>query len=103
MRKINWKFILNNKGFFDIVLPVLAIAGIGAGVAEGVNALTSQPKPPAAPATPAASQAAAQNTAEAAQLQARKTFLSAGGQTDYTGGLGILTGSDLKAATLTGS
>ena len=57
--------------------------------------------PPALPAAP--SLATSAQTATSAQNAARVAALQSGGITDYTSGTGIVLGSDVKSATLTGS
>ena len=59
------------------------------------------PSPPALPAAP--SLATSAQTATDAQKAARVAALQSGGLTDYTGGSGIVLGSDVKSATLTGT
>ena len=99
---MNWKFIFNNKGFVDTVLPLLLAGLVGGGIAEGIGALTSSPKSPSqtAPTTP--SQSTANTTAAATVADQRATLLASGGVTDNTGGLGILTGADVKSSSLIG-
>lgn len=79
------------------------IALAGAGVAEGVNALTSTPKSPSSTAPALPSETAAASTAQAAQTQQRQSALAAGGQTNVTQGAGIILGSDVSSVTLVGS
>lgn len=100
MRKPNWKFICNNKGFFDIVLPVLIGGLAGAGIAEGISSISKSPKIPDAPATP--SQGAANQTGASTVADQRAAMLYAGGTTDMTGGLGVLTGENLSHSSLIG-
>ena len=57
--------------------------------------------PPALPPAPSLSTSA--QTATAQQNAARVAALQSGGLTDYTDGSGIVLGSDVKSATLTGS
>ena len=101
---MNWKFIFNNKGFVDTVLPLLLAGLAGGGIAEGIGALTSSAstKSPSqtAPTTP--SQSTANTTAAATVADQRATLLASGGVTDNTGGLGILTGADVKSSSLIG-
>lgn len=57
-----------------------------------------------APASlPAPSQATANQSAAALVADQRAALLTSGGVTDLTGGLGVLTGSDVNKTTLTGS
>lgn len=83
----------------DIIIGAL----LGAGVAEGANALTKgAPKSPAstAPATP---NAAAASTAASTNVNtSRAALLNSGGQTDETGGLGVLNGYDIATSALIG-
>ena len=97
MRKINFKFIFNNKGFIDIIIGAI----LGAGLAEGISALTSTPKAPSMPAAP--SLTSASDTANTAQTQQRQAALAAGGNTNVTSGTGIVLGSDVQSLTLVGS
>jgi hypothetical protein len=83
-----------------LVVAVAAGSAIG-GITESIIAASNKPKAPGAAAAPDPNAAAA--AAQAAQTDARKTFLASGGQTDFTGGLGILTGSDVSKSTLVGS
>jgi len=64
--------------------------------------LTSSPKSPSqtAPTTP--SQSTANTTAASTVSDQRATLLASGGQTDMTGGLGILTGSEIQSSSLIG-
>jgi hypothetical protein len=99
MRVINWKFIFNNKGFVDVIVGAI----IGAGLAESVNAMTSsKAKSPSstAPTTPTTADAstAASNTV----ASNRQAALLSGGNTDLTGGMGVLTGSDVSKTGLIG-
>lgn len=63
---------------------------------------SSSPKSPAdtAPALPSVSTAS--NTASTTVNNSRAALLASGGQTDETGGLGILTGSDVATSSLIG-
>jgi len=97
---MNWKFFLNNKGFFTVV-DVIIGAAIGFGAAEGIGALTSNPKQPASPTAPSTTTAAA--TATAAQTSQRQAALSSGGQTNVTSGSGIILGQDVSSVSLVGS
>ena len=85
-----------------MAVDVLIGALLGGGLAEGVSALTSSPKSPSqtAPTTP--SQSTANTTAAATVADQRATLLASGGQTDLTGGLGVLVGSDVKSSSLIG-
>ena len=83
----------------------LIITALAVGAAtEGIMALTSaaSTKSPSqtAPTTP--SQSTANTTAAATVADQRATLLASGGVTDNTGGLGILTGSDIKSSSLIG-
>lgn len=88
-------------GFSIAVIGAAVLAG--GGIAEGINALTSTPKSPSVTAPTAPTETAAANTATAAQTQARQQALMAGGQTNVTGGSGIILGSDVHSVTLVGS
>ena len=83
-------------------VPFIIAAVAGAALGEGIMALTSSPKSPSqtAPTTP--SQSTANTTAAATVADQRATLLASGGVTDNTGGLGILTGSDIKSSSLIG-
>jgi hypothetical protein len=86
-----------------ISIPSLILGGVLAGGAvAGIEALTNQPKSPSqtAPTTP--SQSTANTTAAATVADQRATLLASGGVTDNTGGLGILTGADVKSSSLIG-
>lgn len=88
----------------------MAITGIiaaiaGAGIVEGVSALTSSSKTasqgPAQATLP--SETTASSSAQTAQTQSRQSALAAGGGTNVTSGSGIILGSDVSAITLVGS
>ena len=83
-------------------VPFIIAAVAGAALGEGIEALTSSPKSPSqtAPTTP--SQSTANTTAAATVADQRATLLASGGVTDNTGGLGILTGADVKSSSLIG-
>lgn len=99
-RRINWKFICNNKGFADIIIAL--VAGLAAGgIAEGISALSSSPKTPGLPATPSLDSAS--TTAQADQTAQRRALLAAGGNTNITNGTGIVLGSDVNSVSLVGS
>jgi hypothetical protein len=85
-----------------MAIDVLIGALVGGALTEGVSALTSSPKSPSqtAPTTP--SQSTANTTAAATVADQRATLLASGGVTDNTGGLGILTGADVKSSSLIG-
>lgn len=59
------------------------------------------PSAPLPPPSPSATNAT--NAANATVADQRAALLYAGGQTDYTGGLGILTGSDISSKSLIGN
>jgi hypothetical protein len=84
-----------------VTAVITSVVAAVAGITESIIASTDKPKSPSSPAAPSTSTAA--EAAKSAQLENRKTFLAAGGQTDFTGGLGILTGSDVGKSTLVGS
>lgn len=75
----------------------------GAGVGEGISALSGSGKSsvPGLPAIP--SMASASDTSQEAQKQQRRSALIAGSQTNITGGSGIVLGSDVNSVTLVGS
>lgn len=81
---------------------LLGAALVGGGIAEGINALSfgSKNKGPEQVALPDENKAKADASATVADQ--RRTLLASGGQTDYTGGTGILTGSDTTKTTLLG-
>lgn len=85
------------------VIPIIIAAVAGAGIAEGINALetSGKNKQPALPAVPSLDSAA--TTAQGAQTTARQAALAGGGQTNITGGSGIILGSDVSSLTLVGS
>ena len=76
--------------------------GLIGGPLENMIGNSMNPKSPSqtAPATP--SQSTANTTAAATVADQRATLLASGGVTDNTGGLGILTGSDVKSSSLIG-
>jgi hypothetical protein len=82
----------------DIIIGAL----LGAGVGLGAESLLNKPKSPSdtAPDVPNTSNAsaAASNTV----TSNRAALLASGGQTDETGGLGILNGSDVATTSLIG-
>lgn len=80
---------------------VLALAGLaGAGVAETISGMSKAPSQPTQPTLP--NSQTADNNSQATVANQRQILLAAGGQTDYTGGLGVLTGSDVSKSTLVG-
>lgn len=82
----------------DVIIGAL----LGGAVGLGAESLLSQPKSPSAtaPSTPSASTAS--TAASTTVANNRATLLASGGQTDETGGLGILTGSDVATTSLIG-
>jgi hypothetical protein len=76
--------------------------GIGGPLINDITKAFSPVKSPASTAPTAPSQAAANTSAAATVSDSRAAMLNAGGQTDMTGGLGILTGSDVKSSSLIG-
>lgn len=82
------------------ILTILAIAGAGAGVGSIISGMGSTPKAPDQAALPDPNKAAVD--AQATQANQRRILLTSGGQTDYTGGTGVLTGSDVSKTTLLG-
>lgn len=88
------------------VLPLLfnvALAGLaGAGIAEGISALTSHSKSPSSTSPTLPDQGTANKTAAATVADQRAAMLYSGGQTDMTGGLGVLTGEDISKTGLIG-
>ena len=82
---------------------IITALAVGAAT-EGIMALTSSAstKSPSqtAPTTP--SQSTSNTTAAATVADQRATLLASGGVTDNTGGLGILTGADVKSSSLIG-
>jgi hypothetical protein len=88
-------------------IPAIAIA-IGAiggafAIGEGINALTHSPKNPSDTAPTLPTEISASNTAQQAQTQQRQAALAAGGNTNVTGGSGIILGQDVNSVTLVGS
>lgn len=78
----------------------LAGAGIGAGAAQLFSGSQDSPNMPNPPALPDPNQAS-QDAAKKITNQ-REILLRSGGQTDYTGGTGVLTGTDVSKTTLLG-
>lgn len=79
----------------------LVIGGlVGFGASEVISGMTKTPSGPdkAALPDPTKASASASNTV----ANQRATLLAAGGQTDFTGGLGVLTGSDVSKTSLVG-
>lgn len=94
---MKWKWILNNKGLFDIIPGLQGLSPL--------HAITEALKPPASPAStapPVPNQSAASAAASTSVNTSRAALLASGGQTDETGGLGILTGSDVANTSLIG-
>ena len=75
---------------------------VGGGIAEGINALTNKPKSLSDTALALPDQNKANKDAAAQVADQRAVLLNAGGVTDYTGGLGVLTGSDVTKTSLIG-
>ena len=96
-RKINWRFIFNENGFFTAVFLGLAGFAIGEMFSSSSSSKNNSPAQAPLPSIQASSQ-----TAQASQGQSRAAALAAGGLTDYTGGTGIVLGSDVKSACLIG-
>ena len=86
----------------ETVIASLTGGAFVGGAEAGMKALFSPPKSPSqtAPTTP--SQSTANTTAAATVADQRATLLASGGVTDNTGGLGILTGADVKSSSLIG-
>lgn len=84
-----------------IVIAAIAAGAAGFSISELVSGLSEGSKAsleqPALPDASKASAAAATTVADQ-----RAALLQAGGVTDYTGGLGVLTGSDVSKTTLIG-
>ena len=79
----------------------LVIGGLaGFGIEEVVQGMSKSPSQPAQAALP--NSTIAQTNANTTVANQRATLLAAGGQTDVTGGLGVLTGSDVSKTTLVG-
>lgn len=79
----------------------LVLGGLGGfGIAEAVSGVSKSPSGPDKAALP--DTGAAEKSAAATVANQRQTLLAAGGQTDYTGGLGVLTGADVSKSTLLG-
>lgn len=79
---------------------VIGAAGIGFGASQlmsGMDDIPSAPDPVTPPDPMKAEQAA-----KAKLMDQRKILLATGGQTDYTSGTGVLTGTDVSKTTLLG-
>jgi len=86
------------------ILAGTAIVGGVAGLAEGIVGMTEASSKDGQPAQAAApSTATAQQTATEAQTAQRRSALAAGGETNVTGGSGIILGSDISSISLVGS
>ena len=86
--------------FVELAAIATALGGVvEGGLALGSAASTKSPSQ-TAPTTP--SQSTANTTAAATVADQRATLLASGGVTDNTGGLGVLTGSDVKSSSLIG-
>lgn len=79
----------------------LVLGGLGGfGIAEAVQGMSKSPSAPAQAALP--DSGTATDKANSKTSNTRQLLLASGGQTDYTGGLGVLTGSDVSKSTLVG-
>lgn len=72
----------------------------GGGIANVVSALMNQPEKPEQGQLPTA--ADAKKIATTDQANQRRLLLAGGGNTDVTGGTGVLTGADVTKSTLLG-
>lgn len=80
---------------------VVAAVAVGFGASELIQGMNDTPDSPPAPGTlPDANKA--QVNAKNQLMDQRKTLLASGGQTDYTAGTGVLTGTDVSKTTLLG-
>lgn len=82
-----------------VILALEAVAAV-AGIAEIAHGFSSTPKEPDKAALP--DQKTADASATNTVANQRQILLASGGQTDYTGGLGTLLGSDVAKSTLIG-
>lgn len=90
----------NNCGGITGIIEALALGAGLFGASELVKGLGDTPKAPKAADLP--NKDDANKDAAATIADQRKALLLSGGQTDYTGGLGALTGSDVSKTTLIG-
>ena len=81
-------------------LIIASILAVGAGIGYEANSLMNPPKKPDQAALP--NQADANKTANNTVSDQRTAMLKSGGITDYTGGMGLLIGSDVSTSTLVG-
>ena len=79
----------------------LALGGGALAVEDFLQTSKTTSQGPVQPTLP--TETAAASTATAAQTQARQSALSAGGNTNVTGGSGIIVGGDVSSVTLVGS
>lgn len=88
-------------------MAVDAIIGalIGFGASEVISGISSSSKKTASGPSQATlpSQTTADQTGQATVANQRAAMLAAGGQTDYTGGLGFITGADTSKSSLIGA
>lgn len=82
------------------ILTILAIAGAGFGASELIGGMKDSPKLPDQSTLPDKDKAGAD--AQAKINNQRLRLLTSGGQTDYTSGTGVLTGTDVTKTTLLG-
>lgn len=82
------------------IIAVASVVSAGVGIAEMIQGFGNAPDKPDAPPSPDANKAKidASNTV----ANQRQILLASGGQTDFTGGLGVLTGADVSKTTLVG-
>lgn len=83
-----------------VAIPFLLAGLAGAGIAEMIQGFSNSPDKPASADLPDPNKAKADAGNTVANQ--RQILLASGGQTDYTGGLGILTGSDVSKTSLLG-
>lgn len=83
------------------ILTIAAVGFAGFGVAEMIGASSDQPSMPGLPAPPDPN--AAKNAAMDQSKAQRRLLLASGGQTDYTGGAGVLGTGDINKTTLLGN
>lgn len=86
---------------FGPAIPIIAAVVLGLGAGELISGLQDSPDNPSQGTLPDPNKAKAD--AQATQANQRKILLTSGGQTDYTGGTGVLTGSDVSKTTLLGA
>ena len=95
-------FGYNNRQYDPATLTLIATAvAVGAGSAEIITALSNKPDQPSLPTSPDMN--SADKYAQDAQNNQRQIAIRAGGNTNITGGSGIILGSDISSVSLVGS